>query len=355
MTLAGVYAPDFAISLNGQSLSADLRGSVTSVEYEEGIDGADRAQVVFANPGLRHLDNPLFRLDAGLDLSMGYRDGGIVRLFQGEVTGVEPAFPASEMPTVTLVAHNFMHRLQEGTKTRQFPWYLPDAVVAAIVSAENFLLPDIDPAAAGLTALGMISQRPRPQHKKSDYEFLRQIAAEYGFDMWLDGRIFHFRLLLPMLPPPTVELRYGESLVDFRPRHTNVGLAVGVTVKVWVSAIKTELAVSASWDGDSVSVRIAPAFLGGGGTGATLDLPDLPMDSPVDAVKWVFAELRRRINNRTTGSGSAVGDPRLRAGDTVILAGIGPFSGPNYRLTSVSHVLDAGGYRTRFEVRRELI
>jgi phage protein D len=73
-------------------------------------------------------------------------------------------------------------------------------------------------------------------------------------------------------------------------------------------------------------------------------------------VKWALGEIRRRINTIVTARGSALGDPRLHAGDTIALSGLGTrFSGTNYRLTSVTHTLDSGGYRSSFDVRQELI
>lgn len=91
-------------------------------------------------------------------------------------------------------------------------------------------------------------------------------------------------------------------------------------------------------------------------SGATLSLPDIPFDAPVDAVKWALGEMRRRVNARVTARGGTIGDPRLRVGRTLAIEAVGPrFSGPNYRLTSVSHSFDSGGYRTSFEARQELI
>ncbi len=70
----------------------------------------------------------------------------------------------------------------------------------------------------------------------------------------------------------------------------------------------------------------------------------------------MLGDLRRRINNRTTGKGTALGDPRLRVGQVITLSGLGQdFSGSDYRLTSVSHTFDSSGYKTAFEVRKELI
>ena len=93
-------------------------------------------------------------------------------MFKGEITGVDPSFPAADMPTVTISAHDFMFRLTKGTKTRSFPWFLPDSVIVGIVAGENFLIPQPDVAAAALGALNVFNHRPRSQHNTSDQEFL---------------------------------------------------------------------------------------------------------------------------------------------------------------------------------------
>ena len=66
------YAPQFEITLNGQSLPVALRGSISSVNYEDGMQGADRVEVTFANPSLRWLDHPLLSVDTPFALSIGY-------------------------------------------------------------------------------------------------------------------------------------------------------------------------------------------------------------------------------------------------------------------------------------------
>jgi len=264
---------------------------------------------------------------------------------------------AAGMPSITIAAHDYMFRLTQGTKERAFPWYLPDSLIAVIVAAENFLITDPDPAAAVVGALNVFNQRPRAQYKQTDFELMRQIATQYGFDMWVDGDVMNFKFLLPGLPGPQVELAWGESLVEFSPKYTSIGQLIAVGVKVWIQEIKTELMIQATWDGDSVGVRVMPALLGemSETIQPTLSLPDIPLDNPVDAITWVLGDLRRRINNRTTGKGVAVGDPRLRIGQVIALSGLGSYSGANWRLTSVSHTLDRGGYKTGFEVRKELV
>jgi phage protein D len=69
----------------------------------------------------------------------------------------------------------------------------------------------------------------------------------------------------------------------------------------------------------------------------------------------VVRELRNKINNRLTGSGSAIGDPRIRAGAIVRVEGLGPDFSGDYRVTSATHAMDTGGYRTNFEARKEIL
>ena len=356
--LADVYIPDCDVSLEGGQIPSYMRASLMSVRFDESLEGANRVELQFANQGLALLDHPLLQLKNSIELSLGYRPGDLTPVFKGNVTGVDPHFPANGMPTITISAHDYMFRLTEGTKQRAFPWYLPDSVVAVIVAAENFLLTEPDPASAIVGALNIFNQRPRYQFKQTDYRFLRAIAAEYGFDMWVDGDFMNFKFLLPGLPPPQIDLNWGTSLVDFSPKHTSIGQIVAVTFKVYVQEIKTSFGITVQWDGDSIGIRVMPVMFAEQleTTEATFSFPDIPLDSPVDAIKYVLSEIRRRVNNRTTGKGTAVGDPRLRVGTVITLSGIGnDLSGSTYRLTSVSHSFDASGYKTAFEVRKELI
>jgi len=357
MSATDVYVPSFALAVAGVPLATDLRAQVTSVRLEEALEGAGRVEVQLASPDLRLMQRPELQPDLPLELSLGYLPANVRKVFLGQITGVELDLPSSGMPTLTVTAHDATARLSRGKRQRAFPYYLTDSAIAAIVAAENGLVPRSDLVSASVGGLGLFTQRPRYQHKQSDYEFLRGIAGEYGFDLWVDGPFLNFRLPKPLLPPAELELHWGSSLVEFAPRLTTIGQLASVRVSFWVEAMRTQLAIEASWDGERLRTRVFPAQYGEQSeTQATLTIPDLATDTPVDAIRSAVAELRRRLNSRVTASGSALGDPRFRVGSTIAITGVGDrFSGPNYRLTSVAHSLDTSGYRTRFQVRQELI
>jgi phage protein D len=76
--------------------------------------------------------------------------------------------------------------------------------------------------------------------------------------------------------------------------------------------------------------------------------------TPATAPRRLLGELLTRTNQRLTGSGSTIGDPRIRAGSVLQLGGMGLRFGGLYRVTSATHTIDGGGYKTKFEVRKEV-
>jgi hypothetical protein len=399
------YVPQFRITINDDEIGPVLRGCVTSVRLEDGVPSmlgdqtdpaniGDRLEIEFANPGLSLLQSHIrglgfrpfptgikaasvrvadagaghaFDLDNTVRLDLGYGSEGLTHVFSGEVTGVEASFPASGTPTMTLIAHDYLHRLAEGQYARGFG-LLPDWLIAAVLSAENLLVPFIDPVVgAESTAVTILNDvfkgSGRKQKGQSDYEVLKEIADLYDADFWVEDQVLFLSRVLGKDYTPRLTLTWGESLLSFTPRVTHVGQVVGVAIKFTVSFIPLDFVVTVTWDFDreAVRVRIVPGAVAAAAPslgGAVLTIIKHVVHGPADistAVLMALRMLRNRINTRLTGSGSAPGDPRIRAGAVIRLDGLGPSFSGDYRVSSASHVVDSGGYRTDFKVRRELI
>jgi phage protein D len=374
-----LLAPEFAVEIAGRPVPAELRASVTGVVLQSSLNAADRVELTLANERLRWLDSELFRLDNELALSLGYAPDPLERMFAGRIVGHAPTFPSGGMPTLTIAAQDRMVELQRGTKERWFAipvtkvgnLPLPDTVVSSAVAAENGLLPALDPVGAALSvvlggvdlaAAGSANERQklvRRQHGESDFDFLGRIARENGWELAIDhsgplgGRTLRFFSPLGHLTPD-VTLAYGRSLLDFTPRVSTVGQIASVTVHVWVPRLKTQFAVTLGWDWDraALTVDVAPTVSAQRTGGA-----EVYVDKPVSlasAPRMLVSRLVPKLNERLTGSGTTVGDPRIRPGAVLALEGLGvEFSG-YYRVTGATHTLGSAGYRTSFDVRKEV-
>src|SRR4051794_7644309 len=224
------YVPDFRLRINDRDTPGSLRSSVLGIRYENGHDAASRVEVQLANPDLTWLrqhvrglgvgplptgvrvgpmplvgaTTGLLDIDNPLSLSLGYA-GQLTDVFEGNVTGLSASFPADGAPSLVLVAHDRLQRLTRGTSTRSFG-LLPDFLVAALLGAENLLLPVIDPAVA--TASGVLAvlgnvfgSAGRTQANQSDLAVLSEIAARYDAHFWVDGSELHLSRIPAELSP----------------------------------------------------------------------------------------------------------------------------------------------------------
>jgi phage protein D len=375
-----LFAPDFRILINGEPAPAALRASVTSVSFQSALEGSDRVELSLLNENMRWLDHPLLRLENDLKLEIGYAPDPLEQVFGGEIVGHSGTFPSSGVPMVNVVAQDRLTRLQQGTKVRWFAipitsitnFALPDPAVAGIVSAENGLVPILDPVGAALSVLlggagAVVSATDtdsgqkviRHQAEESDFDFLKRIAKENGWEMFIEhsGSLggFQLRFMSPLdRLAPEVSLKYGQSLIEFNPRLTTVGQLASVTAYVWVAAIKTQFTVTLGWDWDqaSLTLDVRPAMIPMQ-TGPSDFLIKEPV-TPVSAPRKLISELIPKLNQRLTGSGSAIGNPRIRPGAVIQIEGVGEEFGGYYRVTSATHSIDSGGYRTNFDVCKEI-
>lgn len=286
----------------------------------------------------------------------------------------------------------------------------PGGVLEA-VSRDYGLIPIVDPQAAavalvlsGLQYMSMQGSKSpslqnliRHQEGENDYQLLGRIAGDYGWDMLIDhgGPLAGYQLRFTSSMDhvvPDLTLTYGQSLTDFTPRISNVGQVVAVSVRVWQPENKTVYVVTVGWDWDREALNISITPEEQGASNVSPQQPDLAqqveeagteeeaaaaqdqlqaaeqqevaqasgielVDEPVtlaSAPRVIFSRLLPRLNERQTGSGSTMGNPRIKAGSVLLLQGLGKrFSGP-YRVTSATHTIDSGGYHTSFEVRKEI-
>jgi hypothetical protein len=371
------------LTFGGKPAPAALRGSVTEVSCVTGLGGeADRLEITLANEGLRWLDHRLFALDTPVGLALGYAPHEPVPLFHGQVVGTDADFPADGMPAFRFVAQDRRTRLADASPARWFAAPLPrigvlpvpDLLVAPYLVLEHGLIPAVDRLGAVLAALlgaadiagsiedpTMRQRVVRHQQSKTTLQFLQKIATENGWELLMEHDLEPRGYVLRLMSPgtyltPDVTLRYGSSLREFAPRISSVGQVARIAARVWRPEVRLELTVVVGydWDRQKLAVDIAPGFgLPGGFQGKEVVLVDEPV-TLASAPRLILGKLLPLLNRRTTAKGSCVGNPRIRAGRVLRIEGVGETFGGLWRVVSAQHTLDTGGYRTSFDLRKEI-
>ena len=133
-------------------------------------------------------------MDSEVRLAIGYYPDPPTEVFVGEITGIAAEFPTEGMPTVTVTAHDFLARTMRGNASRGFG-PLPDAAVAAILSAENGLIPLLDPSMIPLDVINTIGNvlfgTGTKQVHQSDFELLSEIAARYDLEVSVEKHVLY--------------------------------------------------------------------------------------------------------------------------------------------------------------------
>jgi hypothetical protein len=144
---------------------------------------------------------------------------------------------------------------------------------------------------------------------------------------------------------------------------STIGQVAAVGMRFVLREIPLDFLVAVGYDFDreSIVISVVPGAAAASLQsllGSVLEIVDQPIASPADITNSALIiahEIRQKLNNRLTGTGTCVGDTRIRAGAMIRIEGVGPDFSGDYRVASATHIIDGSGYRTSFEVRKELI
>ena len=274
---------------------------------------------------------------------IGYAPDPLEQVFVGEITGVEPRVPVGGVPTVTVVAHDFLQRLTIGTKDRAFAlslpcigkFPLPDPSSPGSSASPNLLIPSIDPAGAALSFLTLLIayaidplEAKRAIRIQQGAERLRLPVRAGEGERLGDVHRPHAGAagLRPAVPVPRSRTTrrastctWGESLIEFTPRITTVGQVAGVATRIWVASIKMEFVIVLGWDYDRAAfdLQIYPGLrrprrrsLGAEGAGTCCSRRGRAGDGAQDDPRRAAAAAEQPADRR---AGATIGDPRIKA------------------------------------------
>src|SRR5262245_724252 len=130
------YAPRFEVRVSGVTLAAGVTNQVLRVRDDSDLHIADMFSGVLRNADNRFLDSALFDVGKSVEIHMGY--GNDLRpMMLGEITALEPNFPESGPPTLTVSGYDKSHRMQHNQPEPRSYRYVNDSAIAALIAVEN--------------------------------------------------------------------------------------------------------------------------------------------------------------------------------------------------------------------------
>lgn len=390
----GFYVPQFEVRIEGAGLPRDVLRDVIQLTYKDNIQEIDSFELTVNNwdpatndfkyigseteetlngSGPESIRYKLFEpCNKEVEIRMGYTDELRVML-KGNFTTMEPNFPSGAASTLTVRGLNVLHRLRRKQYTSYWgaqveQRYSKDSQIAKAIAdlkdngQKRFPIPvDTDPEA--------LQDEPvipyLIQHNQYDIDFLFKRARARGYVVFIQERDQSVpgsqdRLYFgpsqgraPGLRQVTFQLEWGKSLVDFKPTLTTANQVKSVTVNGWDRKAKRAINVTVSVDDPKLNRNRDLRELLKKCDPREEVVVDEPVFTQEQARNRAMAILMDRQKEMVKASGTTVGLPDLRAGQLVIIQGIGSRLSGTYFVTDTTHTIGDSGYTTRFNARRE--
>ncbi len=344
-------------------------GAETLESLEEPAESSDKKTENKKTENKKKPFNPLHRLFEPcrnkVEFSMGYGDSLKV-MMTGNFTTLEPTFPSSGASTLTVRGLNFLHRLRTKQRSQTFQGKKESEIASSFKD-----LPDPDNPGKKLPVL--VSKPPPKeeenipyvaQNNQYDIDFLYERARRAGYVLFIqeeeqqgDKKIergLYFGpsdSIHPAIRKDVLELKWGISLIDFKPTLTTANQIRSVTVNGWNVATKQPIVGKASIDDQKLNLDIHKLL-------EKCDareerVVDEPMFTQKHADQRARAILLERSKDLVKAGGTCVGLPDLRAGCRIQISNLGARFSGQYFVTDTVHTINDSGYITKFNARRE--
>lgn len=320
-----IALPRVLVETADGALPGSAADALSSVAVHQALGAPTLCELVFADPiG----DDPIASaLEPGTSLTVRLR-GHDTALFVGEVTAVEHVHSPDHGREVRVRGYDPLHRLRKHQSPRVHLQVTPKDLAADLV------------ADLGLT---VVADDPGPlwprliQHRQSDLELLLDVCERSGLFPFVDEH--DLRLLTLEGTGETVALRLGDSLLEASIELNADRAAGAITAAGWdlVRAEPHDGSASVARSGRRTDARVDVDRVGAGGQRALLD--EAASDDAL-AAALAQAELDLRGASEVVLRGTAVGDPRLRPGCTVVIENVESALSGSYVITEARHTID---------------
>ena len=352
MTQVQQSALKFEIKIDGAALDGALDQALLSAFVDDSLNLPDMFQLNFRDPARTVLAQTGAKVGSKVTIAMASGEGaGPEKLLEGEVTALDFEYDSGGSIAV-IRGFDTSHRLSRGRRTHSYTQVTYSDIAQTVASRAGLQIGQIDPAP---TVHDHVSQA-----NLTDWQFLKGLAGELGYEMGcVDGK-FEFRKPRDTGGAPgagdlegddPLELTLGSTLLRFRATATAAEQVRTVKVRGWDWRNKQELIGQKDVEAVNAVGGVTPAELA-----QPFSTPDFVGVTVPFMTQSEVDEAARSIAEQIAGAsleleGVARGNPKLKAGTKVSLAVVPPPFEGRYVVTTTRHVYDPkDGYTVWFTV-----
>jgi phage protein D len=401
----GFYVPDFQVRIKERKKEANLNSSdpaqqkssslpkdvvndILEVTYKDSITAIDSFELTLNNAlagssncstnRFKYIGSeteesakkPLARLfepcNKDVEIYMGYAHP-LKLMMTGQIITMEPTFSSGGASTLNVRGLNLLHQLRR--KQHSYAWTEKRVSEIALSIAS---LPDGKQGKKRIPIPVVVDEgytkKEHPieyisQKNQYDIDFLFMLARMHGKEVFIKPkkdkktkktkRELHFKSSESKLNDIAYELEWGKSLIDFKPVLTTANQIRSVTVTGWNRRRKEPISETVNLDDPKLNRnRDLHAILQRCAPREEI-VVDEPVFTKAQARERAINILNDRQKEMIKASGTTIGLPDLRAGQWLVIKGLGARLSGLYFVTETTHTINDSGYTTRFQARRE--
>jgi phage baseplate assembly protein gpV/phage protein D len=322
------------LTVGGERVPVQGLRALTEVRVQQRLQAPAQCELVFAfGAG----DPPDLPLDIGDRFALSL-PGAPELLFSGDVTACEHGYRQAGRRTVRVRGYDALHRLRKRQPVRVH-------VQTSLAELARELVADL--------GLAVEAQRSGPgferllQVQQNDLELLEEVAERSGLYLALDGQTL--RLIDLGGYGEAITLTLGDQLLEAAIEINGDSACRGVAALGWdiQRAEARQGAARTSRVGRTAAASAAPDLFGADGQ---CSLTGLLVQDDGQADALAQGSLDRRSAQEVVLRATAEGDPALRPGRVVRIAGVAPEQSGCYVLSAVLHRIDARhGYSSELD------
>ncbi|GKS69037.1 hypothetical protein W03_10410 [Nitrosomonas sp. PY1] len=338
-----IEIPGFSLKVNGAALLDNLAWQITRITVDDQVELPSMFTLELAatdetdaEPDWLNKDT-IFALGDQVEIKMGWGDS-LQTIMIGEITLVEVEYLAASLPQLVVRGYDRRHRLQRGNKTRTFV-KMKDSDIASKIGAELGI--SVNSKDSNITHEYLI------QTNQTDFAFLQARARLLHYELVMQNNRLYFQ---PASYQKTaiLELTIKNELNEFRAQLSTAGQVSQAKALGWSMKEKKAIIATAtstvSMGGNKCGPDLAKKTFGPSSSLIT----NIPISDKAYAQQLADAALAVSALGLVRGEGQCEGNPKIKAGEVIMIKGVGNRFSGNYYITAVTHTYGSEGYATQF-------